>query len=127
MPHLRRFVADCVQIVTFQFSQDGGQFTIEVGSCGAEGVHHRSGKHVPADKVTTRDLPGTPRLGGEHPDHWLVFGPRVWKPGAPESEPTAHYDGIAQQAVTLVIREGLPYLDSACAKRSTETAPRSGA
>ena len=116
MPHLRRFVGDCVQLVSFQFSHDGGQFTIDAATCGAEGIDYPWGKHVPADKATAWhvDLPRR-RLGGKH--DWLVFGPRTWEPGSGEARPSAHYDAIAEEAVARVIDEGIPYLEAGCTER----------
>jgi hypothetical protein len=77
-PHFRRRLPDRIDLLTFQFSQFGGGFVVEIGSCGVDGVTFPSGKHVGPSKVTAWDLisPARHRLrppGAPGTDYWFQF------------------------------------------------------
>lgn len=55
-PHFRRR-SDWIDIITFQFDQNGGGFVIELGRCELEGYETDWGEHISPDKVTTWYLP----------------------------------------------------------------------
>lgn len=77
-PHFRRIREKQIDLITFQFSQWGGQFAVNVLFCPANGRTLPDGKHIPPSKVTADNvgfmLPL--RLGSKPPkevDHWFRF------------------------------------------------------
>ena len=78
LPHFRRLLPDRVDLLTIQFDKHGGGFVVEISRCGTEGVTKSWGKHVPAAKVTARDLHPNQRLRlklreGPGRDAWFRF------------------------------------------------------
>jgi hypothetical protein len=49
--HFRRHKEGMIDLLTFQFSQWGGSFVVEVASCPDAGGNLSSGEHVPPNKV----------------------------------------------------------------------------
>jgi len=80
-PHFRRQRADQLDLVTFQFSQWGGAFVVEVGYCPATGYVTPDGKSVSpgAARVHHQHHRHRLRLGVRPPphdsDHWFKFEP----------------------------------------------------
>lgn len=128
MPHLRRSTGHCLQLVSFQFSLVGGSFTIEVATCGLDGIRYDSGDHVPAERARALDVPGwRPRLGSPgfpgSGDHWFRFGPEMWDPEASDVKPASVYEAIAAEAIGLILSQGIPYLDEQCKRTQRSSAP----
>jgi hypothetical protein len=73
-PHFRRESGSRIDLLTFQFSQWGGRFVVEVGSFLASG-HVLAGRVIPSGDVRMRHLLSRLRLGAsnEHTDHWFDF------------------------------------------------------
>jgi hypothetical protein len=73
-PHFRRACGSRIDLLTFQFSQWGGQFVVEVGSFPASG-QILAGRVIPPGEVRMRHLLSRLRLGAsdEHSDHWFIF------------------------------------------------------
>lgn len=73
-PHFRRTTATQVELLTFQFSVNGGQFVVEVGKFPPDG-YQAFDRFIPAAEVKMRHLLRRLRLGakGESGDHWFNF------------------------------------------------------
>lgn len=73
MPHLRRRRGGEWDLLTFQFSQWGGQFVVEAARCRDAGVNTVVG-HIAAEKATAQDLPYRCRVGSTADyDHWFKY------------------------------------------------------
>jgi hypothetical protein len=99
-PHLRRIRED-VDLLTFQFDQNGGGFVIEAAKGKKEGFTTYWGKFIPADKLCASDL---------HPDQRKRI-----QPGADGSTDSwFRYDGgeecetVAHAALSLILKEEEP-------------------
>ncbi|HSU02654.1 MAG TPA: DUF4304 domain-containing protein [Nocardioides sp.] len=102
LPHLRRRGEDQVCLVSVQFRMGGGSLAVEVAECPAEGFTTSWGEHVPADKVTARDIASPrPRLGSPT----FPSGDRWWHFDASAKR----CDAIAAEVVRLVVRQAEPW------------------
>lgn len=78
-PHLRRHLPDQLDLLTFQFSQFGGQFAVEIAYCPPDGYTEREGEFVRPSAARVHDLnpDSRLRLGVRPPpnnrDHWFRF------------------------------------------------------
>jgi hypothetical protein len=61
-PHFRRPDEEKIDLITFQFDQWGGGFTIEISQCPANGITTSWGEHIPPNKVRAWDMHPTQRL-----------------------------------------------------------------
>ncbi|WP_442913867.1 DUF4304 domain-containing protein [Kribbella sp. NBC_00382] len=113
LPHLRRRSEAQICLVSFQFFSSGGSFVVEVAECGPDGFTSAWGKHKPPQKVTAQDiLAPRPRLGSaDFPegDHWFVFGPRNYEPGADQLQPQATYEAVAAEVLRFVESQAEPF------------------
>lgn len=55
-PHFRRVVENRIDLLTFQFDQNGGGFVIEISHCPRAGVTTPWGEVIPPQRVTAWDL-----------------------------------------------------------------------
>ena len=78
-PHFRRHRDEQLDLLTFQFSQWGGSFVVEIAYCPAAGSTLHTGEHVAPDKarVHHQQYGSRLRLGVQPPpnnrDHWFQF------------------------------------------------------
>jgi hypothetical protein len=77
-PHFRRHQPTGIDLLTFQFSQFGGSFVVEIGTCGLGGVTLPWGKSVGPSKVTALNLSPAQRHRLVPPDtkrsdYWFKF------------------------------------------------------
>jgi len=76
LPHFHRLRAGGADLLTVQFISAGGQFTVELGRCAADGFDFH-GRHVPLARANTTFLHDRHRLGSElkanYGDHWYDF------------------------------------------------------
>ena len=99
LPHFRRPGPTAIDLLTFQFDRHCGGFVIEIARCSVDGFTTHWGKHIPASKVSARDLHPDqrcriqPRTGGDV-DAWFRFD-------------TDHAKHVAQQVL-----EALPRAES---------------
>lgn len=117
LPHLRRRSSERIELVSVQHHSAGGSFVVEVASCGPDGYTTSWGKHIEPGKMTARDIPTPrPRLGSpsfpEFGDHWFVYGPRNYEPGAAREHLAEHYQQIAALVVKLIEEEAEPFWHS---------------
>lgn len=122
LPHLRRRSDAQVCLISFQFFSAGGSFAVEVAECGPDGFTTSWGKHKPPHKVTAQDIPAPrPRLGSaDFPrgDHWLVFGPRNYEPGAETLQALEDYDALAAEMLRLVESQAEPFWEQQLSART---------
>jgi hypothetical protein len=92
-PHFRREVGQRIDLLTFQFSQWGGRFVVEVGSFPAAG-HVLAGRLIPPKEVRMRHLLDRHRLGStrKRVDHWFVFD-------------CGDYDAVAESVLAYLRRQ----------------------
>lgn len=113
LPHLRRRSDAQVCLVSFQFFSAGGSFAVEVAECGPDGFTTSWGEHKPPHTVTAQDIPAPrPRLGSAvfpQGDHWFVFGPRYYEPGAEKLQPRAEYKALAVDALRYIESQAEPF------------------
>jgi hypothetical protein len=80
-PHFRRQRDEQLDLLTFQFSQWGGRFAVEISSCPATGYALHTGESVSAERahVHHQQPRSRLRLGVRPPpnncDHWFQFEP----------------------------------------------------
>lgn len=80
-PHFRRQRGEQLDLLTFQFSQWGGSFVVEIAYCPSIGYTLPNGKAVSADqaRVHHQSYHSRLRLGVRPPpnkrDHWFRFEP----------------------------------------------------
>jgi len=75
-PHFRRIRASVVDMLTFCFSQAGGNFCVEVASCPLERLIGHLGTPIPVSKAKVWNAPSRRlRLGSRDMrlDHWFRF------------------------------------------------------
>ena len=117
LPHLRRRRDNRIELVSVQFLSAGGSFAVEIAACGIDGHTTSWGKAIAPSKVTARDMnpPYRPRLGSTTfpiDDHWFVFGPRSYEPGADAVQPDDHYARIASEVERLLDTQAEPWWES---------------
>lgn len=109
LPHLRRRSETQICLVSFQFFSSGGSFVVEVAECGPDGFTTSWGEHKPPNKLTAQDISGPrPRLGAAG-DHWFVFGPRNYEPGADRLQPQETYEALAAKVLRFVESQAEPF------------------
>ena len=124
-PHLRRQRADRIDLISFQFHSAGGSFVVEVAKCDPAGLTTSWGKHIPPAKVTAHDVNPRerPRIGSATfpvGDHWYVFAPRSYEPGADTLHRPEHYEAVANEAVADIHRHGEPFWSDRTAGLATD-------
>jgi hypothetical protein len=89
-PNFRRNCGSRIDLLTFQFSQWGGQFVVEVGSFPASG-YALAGELIPPGKVRMRHLLSRLRLGESkgRTDYWFEFQ-------------SGDYDAVAESVVPYI-------------------------
>lgn len=100
--HFRRINKDSVDLLTFWFSNYGGEFCIDIAKCSEKGVVGVRGNIIPANKVKAWDFndprvrlkPNMNELAG---DYWFNFGDEFKQHS--EIRP---FDEIALEVVSLV-------------------------
>jgi len=72
--------------------------------------------------VTPHDIPAPrPRLGSaDFPqgDHWFVFGPRNYEPGAEKLQPHEHYEALAAEVLRLIESQAAPFREQQLSART---------
>ena len=82
-PHFRRQRGEQLDLLTFQFSQWGGSFVVEIAHCPAAGCTLHTGETISPDKarVHHQHYRNRLRLGVRPPpnnrDHWFQFEPDI--------------------------------------------------
>lgn len=113
LPHLRRRVADRIDLITVQHYSAGGSFVVEVACAPPEGFEGVRGWIEPA-KVCAQDINSPrPRLGAaQFPegDHWFVYGPRSYEDPDPAGYPPPA--DLAAEVVRLVAEQGQPWWET---------------
>jgi hypothetical protein len=109
-PHFRRHRATRLDLLTFQFSQFGGRFVVEIGSCAPDGL--RTPFRVVPHKVTawSLDLLERLRLGtsATKSDYWFKFGSRDYEPSNPLRS-DAYYHRVATRVLKLLDSQAEPH------------------
>ncbi|MEV0807211.1 DUF4304 domain-containing protein [Micromonospora sp. NPDC050200] len=113
MPHFRRRSSQQTCLLSIQFYSSGGSFVAEVAECGPDGYETSWGERKTPQKVTAQDIPD-PRLRLGSPnfpdgDHWFIFGPRNYEPGAAVVHPRERYDAIATHLIQLIDEQAEPF------------------
>jgi hypothetical protein len=97
-PHFRRRRKEHVDLFSFQFSQYGGCFIIEIGQCEPSGYTTPLGEHIPPTKVKAWDL---------HPDQRARL-----KPGSGARD-WFRFDGSGVDVFSRAAESVVPFLDEA--------------
>jgi hypothetical protein len=113
LPHLRRRSDAQICLISFQFFSAGGSFAVEAAECGPDGFTTSWGEHKPPHKLKAWDVPAPrPRLGcADFPrgDHWFVFGPRNYEPGAEKLQRLEAYESLAAEVMRFVESQAEPF------------------
>ena len=75
-PHYRRFRNEQIDVLTFQFSQWGGKFVVEVAMCPPSGVVLSDGEKIAPSKIKAHHIFPRLRLGSSPPnqtDNWFDY------------------------------------------------------
>jgi hypothetical protein len=122
LPHLRRRSDGQVCLISVQFFSGGGSFAVEVAECGPDGFTTSWGKHKHPHKVTAQDIPAPrTRVGSGHfpeGDHWFVFGPRNYEPGAGKLRPQEDYEALAAEVLRFVELQAEPFWEQQLSART---------
>ncbi|MFI5732227.1 DUF4304 domain-containing protein [Kribbella sp. NPDC051587] len=122
LPHLRRRSEAQVCLISVRYFSAGGSFAVEIAECGPAGFTTSSGRQIPPGKVTAQDIPTPrPRLGSaDFPqgDHWFVFGPRNYEPGADKLRPFEEYDALATEVLQMIESQAEPFWSRQFAART---------
>lgn len=99
-PHFRRVNGKYIDLLTFQFSQWGGEFVVEIGKCSSKGIKYKNGSIVTPEKINTWSLSHSMRLAPlnmENNDKWFVFEPELI---------FGNYEKISNEVVEIINSQG---------------------
>jgi hypothetical protein len=96
-PHFSKKTPTKIDLLSFQFSQFGGRFVVEIACCPLEGWKLYSGEIIPPNKVRPSYITNSIRLGSnrENKDYWFIY----------EEQPTSIFTQKANEVNYHIINQ----------------------